>query len=832
MSNTINLGIDLGTTNSAIAMYQNGEVVVFKNPISLKETLPSVVALKGERTIVGEKAREMLQKSKGNVFGLFKRKMGTSEKFMTNEVDRMLTPIDLSSMVLKELKNFAPHDTNFDSVVITIPSAFDTVQSNATKKAGYAAGFQEVVLLQEPIAASLAYANKTNLDITEGQWLVYDLGGGTFDVALTKITDGELKIADHEGDNYLGGADFDRLIIDDFIVPHLKNKGSFNNLDKELKKASGKYNRLYYKLQFLAEEAKKELTNNTVTEIEFEVTDDNGNEIDFYEELSRETFEALIAPTINTTIRLTEEIFSRNDINPADLKCILLVGGSTYIPLVRSKLKEAFGVDIHTSLDPTTAVVMGAAYYAGLKPKKLSAPKTDINTSSKKGEHINFKIAFERVVRDPEAMLMVVTKELAPGTQYRIVRTDGGFDSGLVNLTSPLRLDLPLVADAHNSFHLFFQNEKGDKLHEEIIGITQGMFSIDGQPLPNNICLEVDSVEHKTTFLEPVFRKNDILPLQKVITKQVSETIYKGSDKRIIIKVYEGDIDGIPAANKLIGMIGVSGEELERDLIKGSDVELTLEITESRDLKVGAYFTLTDQEFEDTFSSSESGTTKQVLIEELNNFHINLDEKLKDLEKTGKYEEAARVVKIKEDIDSLKEAIAEIAEDQISDDLYKLEIQKREIGKRMQSVFNASILTKTIEEYYQQKTYTKHGLGDQLATDADRTEFENIIADERRFLQDGNITIIKMKINHLSGMNRRIASRKPTSVEDVKMYYLITKMQDYQDRQKADQLIVRGDKALQDNNIGELMVVLKELNNLKEQENRGGLFKNRGTGLK
>ena len=172
MSQTINFGIDLGTTNSLIAKYQSGKVEIFKSPASLKETLPSVVAFRKERIIVGDKAREMVEKDPSNVFSLFKRKMGTSESFFVKNINDNRTPMQLSAQVLKELKNFVHTGETIDSVVITIPASFDTIQSNATKKAGYEAGFKEVVLLQEPIAASLAFANKQDIDVElNGQWL-------------------------------------------------------------------------------------------------------------------------------------------------------------------------------------------------------------------------------------------------------------------------------------------------------------------------------------------------------------------------------------------------------------------------------------------------------------------------------------------------------------------------------------------------------------------------------------------------------------------------------------------------------------------------------------
>ncbi len=153
---TINFGIDLGTTNSLIAQYNGGTVEVFKNPVGFKETLPSCIAFRGERTLIGDKAREWLLKDPFNVFAGFKRKMGTSDTYFCPTKSDFISPIQLSSLVLSELKNFVHTQEKPEHVVITIPASFDTVQSNATKKAGYEAGFREVVLLQEPIAASLA----------------------------------------------------------------------------------------------------------------------------------------------------------------------------------------------------------------------------------------------------------------------------------------------------------------------------------------------------------------------------------------------------------------------------------------------------------------------------------------------------------------------------------------------------------------------------------------------------------------------------------------------------------------------------------------------------
>jgi molecular chaperone DnaK len=253
MTKMVNFGIDLGTTNSLIAKFDKGHVEVFKNPNGFRETLPSVVGFRNDRILVGDQARTYLEKDPKNVASRFKRKMGTTETIKTQSAGSK-TPVKLSAFALKELKNFVHSGEAVEAAVITIPASFDTVQSNATKEAGLAAGFRQVVLLQEPIAASLAYANKEkSADLRNSQWMVYDLGGGTFDVALVRIAEGELTVVDHEGDNYLGGSDFDAWLVEKVVAPEISRRGRFTDLLGQMKSEKGKYNKLWYRLLHAAE---------------------------------------------------------------------------------------------------------------------------------------------------------------------------------------------------------------------------------------------------------------------------------------------------------------------------------------------------------------------------------------------------------------------------------------------------------------------------------------------------------------------------------------------------------------------------------------------------
>ena len=832
MEGTINYGIDLGTTNSAIAMYFNGEVEVFKNPSNLKQTLPSVVGFKGERIIVGDKAKEILQKAPQNVFGNFKRKMGTSDTYFVEVTGNFLAPKELSSIILKELKNFIHSGDNPSSIVITIPAAFDTMQSNATKKAGYNAGFKEVVLLQEPIAASLAFANKAGTEFNYNKWLVYDFGGGTFDVALASIQDEEMKILDHEGDNYLGGSDFDRAVIDEFVIPHMLSQGQFANLESEMKKSSGKYNRLYNKLLYIIEEAKIELTHNDATEIEFDCIDDNGQDLEIYVQLERPAFESIIRPHIERTIDMIKDIIARNQLSNEDLECILMIGGSTYIPLVKNMLADSFGIEINASMDPTTAVVVGAAYYAGTKPK---SQKTQTSLSSSKND-LDIKLAYERVVQSESTLVICKAEVTSEEYQYRITRKDGGYDSGLLPFSSSNKCYVSVVSNVHNVYDLSVFNKIGDKIAAETIGITHGKFGIDGQPLPDNICLEVDDVNENTTFLEPIFTKNAILPLRKTITKQVSKTIHKSGDDKLLIKVVEGAIDTIPSANKLIGMIEISSNMLERDLIKGSDIELTIEITESRDIKVAAFLTLTNQEFEDTFSPSELHVSESELLRETKYFKNNLLEKQKDYERESEYEKAAAVTHLLKEIFDLEDQIKALDVDDVSDSKYKIEMQKRSLGQRIHRFYNSSYLTKIIERYYESKKHTSNMLLDQHANESDHAEYHKLISDENNFLNEGNISTIKMKIDHLDSINKKIYNRddKQMTPADMKFAYKMLKFNKYKDQAAANKLIEEGDTELNRENFLGVYSIAMQLHNLKEKEKNSStdLFRNDGTGLK
>ena len=285
----------------------------------------------------------------------------------------------------------------------------------------------------------------------------------------------------------------------------------------------------------------------------------------------RETLERIAQPFIQRELELLDELFRRSQLAKEDIKFILLVGGTTYIPAVRKALAAYFSVPINTAIDPTTAVVVGAAFFAGQRVKMSArSAGTDCADMSKAGLPFRIQTAYERLARSNETALLIRMEGRIENYTIRISSLDGGYDSGAITLSASHILQLSLLPNAFNEFELVIADSTGSKVYDEKIGITHGKFGIHGQPLPHPIGIEIDDAETHSTYLEIIFKKNSILPLRRTMAKRVSETIQRGTKKSISINVYEGDIDSIPQANKRIGSIEIRGEDLHRDLVKVS----------------------------------------------------------------------------------------------------------------------------------------------------------------------------------------------------------------------------------------------------------------------
>lgn len=813
MENTINYGIDLGTTNSAIAKFIKGEVIIFSNPQDYgRNTLPSVVSYKKDKITVGNKAKEFLEKDPKSVVGVFKRKMGTSESFKIKSIDESKTPIELSAQVLKELKTFVNTGDTLDAVVITIPASFDTIQSNATKEAGIQAGFKQVVLLQEPIAASLAYANmKKEREMQEGQWLVYDLGGGTFDVALIKIKDGEMKVLDHEGDNFLGGADFDNMIVEKLVIPKICEKFNFSNLEDDMKSASGKLNAKYYVLLRRAEEAKITLSSKTSAEIVIDgFEDEDGNEVDMEIIITRSEFNELIRPNIDGTIEMIKQILTRNSLKPIDLQFTLMVGGSTYIPYVRSRVEEVLQIPANCEIDPTTAVAIGAAYYAATKPKEIEKSGTKAKTS------ISIKTSYNKASKEKDELFSARITGNTEDLSYRITRQDGGFDSGIKKLSERISEDLPLVDGAFNFFSLVVYDSQNNIIETDIepIGINSG-FGISGQPIPEDICLEIDDYDNPgKTRLKPIFFKNAILPLRSQgISFPLNKGMIKGNDNDFIyINVLEGSHLALPEANKGIGFMEIRGTQIKRDIAKGSDIEITISISESRDISIAVYLNMADQEFKQTFNPKERHTPIEFLKEQVEDLADKLELEIQEATEKEDYETAGALSKLKKEMETVSEETESLTSDDVTDKRYQLEDKKRKIAQEIDSATKNKRIQQVKAHYFETKEECEKML-DENGNDHERKTFNDIVAQESAFFATNSPLKIQEKSDEMHSISSRIRWRTPEFLTSI-FQWCKNNQTRMNDQSQAKSLIDAGNFAIESQNWERLSEINSGLLNL------------------
>ncbi|QNN44464.1 Hsp70 family protein [Pedobacter roseus] len=813
MENTINYGIDLGTTNSAIAKFVKGEIFIFSNPQDMgSRTLPSIVGYKKDKILVGKQARVFAEREPQNVKSVFKRKMGTSESFPVKSLNQSKTPIELSAQVLKELKTFVNTGDSLDAVVITIPASFDTIQSNATKEAGILAGFKQVVLLQEPIAASLAYANmKKEKEMQEGQWLVYDLGGGTFDVALIQIKDGEMKVLDHEGDNFLGGADFDNLIVEKIIIPKLYENYKFSDLEEKMKSASGKLNAVYLKLLRLSEDAKIILSAKTSAEIEVSgFEDEDGNDVDIEIVITRSEFNELIRPNIDGINEMIKQILTRNSLTQIDLQFILMVGGSTYIPYVRTRVEEVLQISVNCEIDPTTAVAIGAAYYAATKRKEIE------KSGKAKHSSISVKTSYNKASKEKDELFSARITGNTDGLLYRITRQDGGFDSGIKNLSERISEDLPLVNGAFNFFSLVIYDIENNIIETDIepIGINSG-FGISGQPIPEDICLEVDDYDNPgKTRLKAIFFKNSILPLRSQGTSfPLNKGLIKGNnDDFIYINVLEGSHLALPEANKGIGFMEIRGTQITRDIAKGSDIEITISISESRDITISAYLNMADQEFKQTFNPKERHTTIEFLKEQVEDLSDKLELEIQEATDREDYETASALSKLKKQMESVSEETESLTGDDVTDKRYQLEDKKRKIAQEIDSATKNKRIQQVKAHYFEIKDECKKIL-DENGNDHERKIFNDIVAQESVFFATNSPLKIQEKSDEIHSIVGKIRWRTPEFLSNIFQWCKNSQTR-MNDQAQAKSLIDAGNFAIESNNWERLSEINSGLLNL------------------
>lgn len=644
----IDYGIDLGTTNSAIARIENGEAKIIKSDTH-KDTTPSCVHFRKNAILLGDPAyarysddyiaalKAFIESGKKqenfNTFIEFKRTMGSDKSYVcSNQSDKSFSSEELSAEVLKGLKSYV-RDEDISAVVITVPAKFRNNQIDATQKAAELAGFKYCELLQEPIAASIAYGVSSNS--VHGYWLVFDFGGGTFDAALMKVDAGIMKVVDTDGDNHLGGKDLDFAIVDSIIIPYLKKNYKIQNLISD----EYGFNSLRESLKTFAEEAKIAISSPSKSSADILSykplgIDDDGNEIEVDIKMTLEEYESAVAPIFNRAIEITKKLIERNNLKNEDLEMLLLVGGPTLSQTLRNKLKQDLNIKLNTGIDPMTSVAVGAALYASTR----SIPN---NLQARSQDKLQLTLKYDDTTVEDEIEIGIKIDKNQPGYNseekifVEITRSDRAWSSGKILIEGGAEiLTLQLNQGKSNGFNISLYTISGNIIPCEpnTINIIQG-FKEPPATLPWSIGVEAFSIDNnRAVFNEiPGLKKNQSLPAKGKDSFKTQKDIRPGNkEDKITIRIFEGDYNsnGTRAIlNELASEIEINGDDLSKFLPKDSEVEITLEVDRSRRITFKAFFPEIDETFEkkvETNQSKEIDYTK--LLKEIDNGKMLLNQ--------------------------------------------------------------------------------------------------------------------------------------------------------------------------------------------------------------
>ena len=592
---TIQIWIDLWTTNSAIAYNNAWNIEVIKN-FELDEFTPSVFWYdKAKNPLVWKRAYEKLFKyaDKSDIENFkaeVKRLMWSSELTYFPRVEKSMKAEEISAEILKYLKStvtrkYSEIDTTW--VVITIPAHFSTLESEATKRAWELAWFKQVVLLQEPIAAAISYGfwkeKNTN-------WLVYDLWWGTFDIAIIQSQDWLLNIISSKWDNFLWWKDFDWAIVDNIFIPKILEKFNLLNFNRW----NEKYKNVFNILKWLAENAKKMLSYDESINIEIDKIweDDDWKEIYLNISLSVEEFEKLIKPFVDKSINLTKEAIEESWIDKKSIEKIVLVWWSTQTPFIKKQLEKEFWIKTDSSVNPLTVVANWAAIYSATQIIKDDFKEDNNN----KTDSYKIQLNYESTTTDDEEIVSWIIEWLEENQDFYIqMQSENWYYSSnkILVKNGKFIANVKIEEWKINNFWIYLFDEKWDSLElsNDNFSITHWM-SVWSIPIPYNVWVAIKKQNDNLNWINKMhwfFYKNDKLPLSKTVEFKTTEKLESWSNKNVLpIKVFEWESDN-PDRNTFVADLGLTWEKIPYDLDAWTEIEITINIDESRQLTVNWY---------------------------------------------------------------------------------------------------------------------------------------------------------------------------------------------------------------------------------------------------
>ncbi|MBM7788354.1 Hsp70 family protein [Tenggerimyces flavus] len=794
MRDTIDFGIDLGTTNSAIAVADGDTVTVIKSNDDSRDITPSAVWLPRPGLIqVGKKARDRAEFDPDNTAVEFKLEMGLADAGKSfARAGVRLTPPQLSAEILKALRADAASYLNGPpptAAVITVPASFSLNQNKATVEAAVLAGFVPgCPLVQEPTAAAFAYGFRDASD--RAYWMVFDFGGGTFDAAVVSKRDGDLRVLNHAGDSYLGGKLIDWALVDRVLAPAAARELGLTNFRRD----DPAWRHSFARLKTAAEEAKIALSRTASTAVMVELDTQSGMTEMFEYTLTRGELDQVAEPYYVRAINLCREAMRDSGLAADAIDKLLLVGGVTLTPGLRERLADpqaGLGIELDTRLDPTTVVAHGAAVFASTV--RHPAPAATAPAAGEYGVQLAYEPSVTTTTPTVAGRLRAGRELDWTGFSVVLANPDGmpPFRSANIALNRAGAFAAEVTIDERRTsrFTLELYDPTGapQKLTPNTLSITHREVEFGGARLTHSLGIQLAD-----RGFSPILRKGAVVPTQARETFRTAQALHRRDDEAVIrIPVVQGER---PRAdrNRLVGTLEIRPVDVRLDLPAGTEVEVTFEVDASNLVTVVADVPLIQAQFEAEIDLDSIRTpTAESLHQQLAEAERRLDEARAsdDLpevrERLAKLEAEGTLTTVREQVRaaSTDAGAAATAEDRLRD----LHAQLDDVGDAAKLPPLVRQLLELLDEASALAARTNAARDDQ--------ELAQLREQAQRAIDEQDLRAVQVQIERTTAFLVRLESRQPGWPS--RLFYGITEQPGLlPPTREADDLVREGNQAI------------------------------------
>jgi molecular chaperone DnaK len=813
---TMDFGIDLGTTNSAIAVLDGTEARIIKNSFQHDTTPSAVYTDRNGRIHVGERARERVESDPANATAEFKLKMGLRDQVTTFANSGLaLTPEELSAHVLRVLKANVTRQLGEDvrAAVITVPAAFELNQTDATRRAAEAAGLELSPLLQEPTAAALAYSFQRDEDNIYR--LVFDLGGGTFDASVVHIRDGEFDIVNHRGDNFLGGKLIDWAIVEQLLIPALLERYSLPGFGR----GQSTWAQAVAKLKAAAENAKIELSSAESSLIDISdpplCSDSRGNPVEFVHELPAVAVDQLAEPFIARAINICQAALRESQLAPEKIDRVLLVGGPTLMPYLRRRLTDGLGIELDVSQDPMTVVARGAAIFAGTQRLPVGPLRPDVAYT--------VDLEYKPIGADPEPVVGGVVRGPAgrnlDGFTVEFVNAEARppWRSGKIVLSTAGSFVTSLRAEPErrNTYEIVLEGPTGtrERIQPAALTYTLGVVA-PAATLTHSIGVALAGNE-----VSWLLAKGTRIPDKAREILRSTVRLTRGQSGGLLrIPILEGEHSRADR-NRQVGAMEILADQVARDIPRDSEIEVEIQIDASRLLNTRAYVPILDEEFSAFHDlTTESAPDPAELRRALDAEQKRLDALRADARRTS--DPAA--LAILDELDD--EQVVDQLENDVASTAHGDADAASTAGKRMLDLraklddIEQALEWPSLVEWANRVLHDGPGMIEEYGDAKDRRRYELLAADVRHALASRDAAHLKTLVDELTGYLAMMVDRKTGAVMMARFSQLVERRAELRDQALATRLIAEGRRAVDRNDIERLREVNRQLVDLLPPE--------------